>query len=146
MPPGAPDFGLTPVGGGGDDPFAKFINGLPKGPAVAPPPPPTPIRDPKPERKDPVRIGTLDPAKVINHVQPIYPPLAKQARIQGVVLLEAVISKTGRMERVHVISGHPLLVQAAMDAVNQWRYVATMLNGEPVEVISTIEVRFTLSQ
>jgi protein TonB len=146
MPPGDTFIDLTPVGGGGgNDPFARFISGLGRGP-VPPPPPPPVIRDPKPEHKDPVRIGTLDPAKVVNHVQPNYPPLARQARIQGVVLLEAVISKTGRMERLHVISGHPLLVQAALDAVNQWRYMPTMLNGEPVEVITTIEVRFTLSQ
>ena len=72
--------------------------------------------------------------------------LARQARIQGVVLLEAIISKTGRMERLRVLSGHPLLAQAALDAVNQWTYRPTKLNGEPVEVITTIEVRFMLNQ
>jgi protein TonB len=148
-PPGDPyPVNFAPPGGGGNGngPGGSFPI-LPPGPWKPPlPPPPPVIRDPRPEHKDPVRIGTLDPAKVVNHVQPHYPPLARQARIQGVVLLEAVISKTGRMERLHVISGHPLLVQAALDAVNQWRYMPTMLNGEPVEVITTIEVRFTLSQ
>jgi protein TonB len=146
-PPGDPSPGnlLPPgTGPGGSNIFEIAI--MPKvgwTPPAAPPPPRRPEKEPS---KEPVRIGTLDPARVVNHVAPIYPPLARQARIQGVVLLEAVISKTGRMEKLHVISGHPLLVQAALDAVTQWRYLPTMLNGEPVEVISTIEVKFLLSQ
>jgi protein TonB len=76
----------------------------------------------------------------------VYPPLAKQARIQGVVLLEAVISKDGAIDNLRVISGHPLLTQAAIDAVKQWRYKPTLLNGEPVEVVTTITVNFAFSQ
>jgi protein TonB len=72
--------------------------------------------------------------------------LAKQARIQGVVLLEAVISKDGAIDNLRVISGHPLLTQAAIDAVKQWRYKPTLLNGEPVEVVTTITVNFAFSQ
>jgi protein TonB len=83
---------------------------------------------------------------LLTQVKPVYPPLAKQARIQGVVLLEAVISKDGAIDNLRVISGHPLLTQAAIDAVKQWRYKPTLLNGEPVEVVTTITVNFAFSQ
>jgi protein TonB len=133
------------VPGNGHNPNAVAIPGMPTGPA---PPPPGP--GPRPREKqptaDPIPVGTLDPAKVVNRVQPIYPPLARQARIQGTVVLEAIIGKTGRLEHLRVLSGHPLLVPAARDAVSQWRYRPTILDGEPVEIITTIEVNFTLSQ
>ena len=85
-------------------------------------------------------------AMAISRPNPIYPPLAKQARIQGMVRLEAEISKQGTIESLRVVSGHPLLVQAALDAVKQWRYKPTILNNEPVAVATTIDVNFTLSQ
>jgi protein TonB len=78
-------------------------------------------------------------------VKPIYPPLAKMARQQGTVKFEATISKEGTIEELKLISGPPLLVQAAQDAVKQWRYKPTLLNGEPVEVLTTIDVNFSLS-
>jgi periplasmic protein TonB len=84
-------------------------------------------------------------ANLIRQVKPPYPPLAKQARIQGAVVLEAVISKQGGVENLRVISGHPLLIQAALDAVKQWKYKPTLLNGEPVEVVTTVTVNFNLS-
>jgi protein TonB len=71
--------------------------------------------------------------------------LAKQARIQGSVKLQATISKDGSVENLQVVSGHPLLVPAAIQAVRQWKYKPTVLNGEPVEVITEIDVNFTLS-
>jgi protein TonB len=83
-------------------------------------------------------------AKLVNQVAPQYPPLARQARIQGTVRLEAVINKEGRIEELKVVSGHPMLVQAALAAVQQWEYQPTMLNGAPVEVITTIDVNFTM--
>jgi len=83
---------------------------------------------------------------LIAQPRPMYPPLAKQARIQGVVELNAVIGKDGTVGSLSVVKGHPLLVQAAIDAVKQWRYKPTLLNGEPVEVQTTIDVNFTLSQ
>jgi periplasmic protein TonB len=79
-------------------------------------------------------------------VQPVYPPLAKQARIQGVVILEAIIGRDGAVTEVKVISGHPLLQQAAIDAVSQWKYKPTLLNGEPVEVVTTVTVNFAFQQ
>ncbi len=82
---------------------------------------------------------------VIHRVQPNYPPLAKTARVAGTVQLAAIIGKDGTIQNLHVISGHPLLTQAALDAVKQWRYKPYVLNGEPVEVDTTIQVNFTLS-
>jgi protein TonB len=76
----------------------------------------------------------------------MYPPLARQTRISGTVRLHAIIGKNGAVQQLEVISGHPLLVQAALDAVRQWRYRPTLLNGEPVEVDTTIDVIFSLNQ
>jgi TonB family protein len=89
---------------------------------------------------------TFSPARILSRVRPIYPHLAQMARIQGTVVLEATISKTGRLEQLHVVSGHPLLVQAALEAVNQWRYQPALRHGEPVEAVTSIEVKFTLNQ
>ena len=75
----------------------------------------------------------------------MYPPLAKQARIQGTVRLQAIIAKDGSVVQLEVISGHPLLQQSALQAVSQWKYRPTMLNNEPVEVVTTVDVVFTLS-
>jgi periplasmic protein TonB len=108
--------------------------------AAAPPPPPPP----PPER---VRVGgNVQSAKLVAQPKPSYPPLARQARIQGTVRLEAVISKDGTIENLTVVSGHPLLIQAALEAVKQWRYQPTLLNGVPVEVVTTVDVNFTLGQ
>ena len=86
----------------------------------------------------------MQSARLLNQARPVYPPLARQARVQGTVRLEAVISKEGAIEELKVLNGHPLLVQAALDAVKQWRYQPTQLNGVAVEVITTIDVNFTL--
>ena len=83
-------------------------------------------------------------ASIITQTKPLYPPLARQARIQGNVVLHAIIDKDGKVAQLEVVSGHPLLVQAALDAVKQWRYRPTQLNGEPVEVDTTITVTFTM--
>jgi len=82
---------------------------------------------------------------VIRKVQPNYPQLAKTARVQGNVQLAALIGKDGTIQNLHVLSGHPLLTQAALDAVKQWRYKPYILNGEPVEVDTQITVIFSLS-
>lgn len=104
----------------------------------APPPPPEP-----PKR---IRVSTgVQEAKLIRRVQPRYPPIAKQARIQGTVQLEAVIAKDGTIQNLQVIQGHPLLAQAAIDAVSQWRYEPTLLNNEPVEVVTQVNVVFKLN-
>ena len=104
---------------------------------------------PPPPQPTPQRIhqgGNVQAALLVNKVQPVYPPLARQTRISGTVRLHAIISKSGTIQELTVISGHPLLVRAALDAVQQWRYRPTLLNGEPVEVDTTIDVIFSLNQ
>jgi protein TonB len=90
--------------------------------------------------------GNVQQAKLVRQPRPVYPPLAKQARIQGVVRLNAIIGRDGAIQNLQVASGHPLLVPSALDAVKQWVYQPTLLNGEPVEVITQIDVNFTLTQ
>jgi protein TonB len=82
---------------------------------------------------------------LILRVQPLYPPLARQARIQGQVVLRAVISRNGAIENLQVLGGHPMLVQSAINAVKQWRYRPYSLNGEAVEVETQVTVNFVLS-
>src|SRR5229473_5698621 len=82
---------------------------------------------------------------VIHRVEPVYPAIAKTARVQGTVVLQAVISKDGTIQNLHVVSGHPLLQGAAMDAVKQWRYRPYILNGDPVEVDTQVEVHCSLA-
>jgi TonB family protein len=90
-----------------------------------------------------VRVGAnVTGANLISQVPPVYPEVAKQARIQGVVVLEVEITKEGSVDNVRVLSGHPLLTQPALDAVKQWRYKPTLLNNEPVPVVTTVMVNF----
>ena len=88
----------------------------------------------------------MQAAKLIKKVVPQYPALARIARVSGTVHLLGNIAKDGTIQRLQVVSGNPLLVQAALDAVRQWVYRPTRLNGEAVEVIAPIDVIFTLSQ
>ncbi len=83
--------------------------------------------------------------RLIHKVEPQYPMLARSARIQGQVLLTAIISKTGEIQNLVLVSGHPMLAPAAIEAVRQWRYRPFLLNDEPVEVETTITVNFALS-
>jgi protein TonB len=101
---------------------------------------------PKPTASRIRQGGSVQAALLVNKGQPVYPPLARQTRISGTVRLHAIISKQGSVESLEVLSGHPLLVRAAMDAVQQWKYKPTLLNGEPVEVDTTIDVIFSLNQ
>ncbi|MBI3934454.1 MAG: energy transducer TonB [Acidobacteria bacterium] len=106
-------------------------------PAPPPPPPETTLR------RIPVG-GVVMTAKLTYQPKPIYPELARRIRVQGTVRLQAIISQDGSIENLTVLSGHPLLIPAALDAVGQWRYQPTLLNGQPVEVETTIDVNFTL--
>jgi len=92
-----------------------------------------------------VRISHMMEGNLIHRVQPVYPPLARQARIQGTVVLRAIISRDGRIENLQVVSGHPMLVPAAIEAVRQWRYQPYILNDQPVEVETQVTVNFSLS-
>jgi protein TonB len=135
LPPEAPVAGG--VLGGLD---SGLLGGLGEGPAVAAPPPP-----PAAPKQTRIKLGgQVVAAKLVAQPQPVYPPLARQARIQGNVVLHAIIDKDGRVGELQVISGHPLLVQSALEAVKNWRYQPTQLNGDPVEVDTTITVSFVL--
>ena len=89
--------------------------------------------------------GQIKAPSKLNNVPPVYPPMAKQARVEGTVILEATISPQGRVTDVKVLRGIPLLDHAAIDAVRQWSYSPTLLNGTPVPVVMTVTVSFTLS-
>jgi periplasmic protein TonB len=137
VPGGVPGGSMGGVLGG-------IIGSVPSAAPPPPPPPPVVKKEVTPQR---IKVGgNVQQAMLISQPRPMYPPLAKQARIQGVVELNAVIGKDGTVGSLSVVKGHPLLVQAAIDAVKQWRYKPTLLNGEPVEVQTTIDVNFTLSQ
>src|SRR5271167_4637147 len=82
---------------------------------------------------------------LVRQVKPTYPPLARQARIQGTVVLQALISKDGSITSLTLVSGHPMLAPSAIDAVKQWKYKPYLLNGEPVEVETEVQVNFTLA-
>jgi protein TonB len=110
---------------------------------AAPPAPPAPTDVPARQRI--VRPGgdITPPAKTL-HVPPAYPAIARDNGVEGLVILEAVINERGVVERVKVLRSSPLLDQSAIDAVRAWRYTPTLLNGQPVQVLMTITVRFTL--
>jgi protein TonB len=123
------------------------------GSASAPPPRPVVtgvVRTPEPPATPaaPVRVrqgGRVQPAAVLKRVEPIYPPLAKQMRVAGTVELQGVIGVDGQIRELKVMNGHPLLARAALDAVSQWVYAPTRLNGDLVEVITTISITFHLN-
>ena len=101
----------------------------------------------KPAQQDPVRIGgTIRQPQKVHNVDPVYPAIAQAARVQGIVILEATLSPDGRISNARILRSIPLLDQAALEAVRQWQYTPTLLNGVPVPVIMTITVMFTLSK
>ena len=105
------------------------------------------VADPPSAPAQPQRVGgDVQAAKLVKKVIPAYPPLARQARVSGTVQLIGVIAKDGTIQQLQVVSGHPLLVKSALDAVRQWIYRPTLLNGQAVEVIAPIDVIFTLGQ
>jgi TonB family protein len=93
-----------------------------------------------------IRVGgNAQQTKLLVQTKPNYPPEAKAKGIQGAVVLEATIGKDGKVENLQVLSGEPLLAAAALDAVRSWQYSTTLLNGDPVEVVTNIDVNFTLA-
>jgi periplasmic protein TonB len=108
----------------------------------------SPVLPPPPNAAAPARIkqgGEVTAASLVTQTRPAYPSLARQARIQGTVVLHAIIDKEGKVAQLEIVSGHPLLVQSALEAVKQWRYKPTLLNGDPVEVDTTIQVTFAMN-
>jgi periplasmic protein TonB len=139
-PPAVDISGLSVLGSTGNSTARNgILDSIGRGiSAIVPPPLPTPSAHPP-------RVSRMMEGNLIYRVQPQYPPLARQARIQGVVVLRAMVSREGKIENLQVITGHPLLVKSAMDAVLQWRYRPYYLNNEPVEVETQVTVNFTLS-
>jgi protein TonB len=139
-----PDVGAVGVVGGVPGGIAGgsaggVLGGIIGGSGGGMPPPPKPTQ----QR---VRVGgNVQQAKMIRQIQPMYPQIAKTAHVQGTVVLHAIIAKDGSVQELQYISGPALLMRSAMDAVRQWKYQPTLLNGEPVEVDTTISVVFTLS-
>jgi protein TonB len=129
-----------PPGGIGVDPWSGVLSEVGTPSAVPTPPPPPPPN--KPFR---VGQGIREPQKIL-HVPPEYPQPAVLARVEGTVVLEAVLDETGKVDRVRVLNSVPLLNGAAIRAVQRWRYTPTLLNGVPVQVLMTITVKFTLSR
>jgi protein TonB len=112
-----------------------MIGGIGNGPPVvvkAPPPPPKKVNI----------SGGVMAGQILEKTQPVYPPIAKQAHVQGQVVLHATISKTGNITNLTVVSGNAMLTGAAVDAVRNWRYKPYLLNGEPTEVETTVTVNF----
>jgi periplasmic protein TonB len=132
-----------PAGRSASGPIVGVENGGPggiesiSGGSAPPPPPPPPVV--------PIRLhqGMKAPNKIVD-VAPVYPPVAQRARVEGVVILEAVIDAQGRVASVRVLRSIALLDQAAADAVKQWRFTPALLNAEPVPVVMTVTVNFTL--
>ena len=138
QPPGGGDLGVAgtslPPGGGEGLPISLFSGTR----AVLPTPPPATITRA-------FRTSSILEGSLIRRVTPTYPPLARTARIQGPVVLFAVISKAGTIDRLRAVSGPPMLIPAAIEAVSQWCYRPYILNKEPIEVETQITVNFLLS-
>jgi protein TonB len=135
--PGGPGGGIEGTGlppGTGDGLLQSLLGGSR---AILPTPPPPIARA--------IRTSSMLEGNLIRRVEPAYPPLARNARIQGSVVLAALISKAGTIDNLHALSGPPMLVPAAISAVSQWRYRPYILNSEPIEVETQITVNFTLS-
>lgn len=132
-----PDLPQGVWGAPGANSPSGVLNSIGNAPPIVIPKPPAPSH--------PLIISHWAEGNLIYRVQPLYPPLARQARIQGPVQLRAIISKAGTIEHLTVGSGHPMLVKAAIDAVRQWRYRPYLLNDEPIEIETEITVNFVLS-
>jgi periplasmic protein TonB len=125
------------TGGGSDDGILGALNDLSAREIPLPAPAPKPATPM-------FRTSSILEGSLIRRVQPVYPVLARSARIQGAVVLQAIISKEGSIENLRAVSGHPMLIPAAIEAVRQWRYRPYILNHEPIEVETQITVNFTL--
>jgi protein TonB len=135
----------TPGVAAGDDPApvpgAGFVDSGTTVPFTPPPPPPPPAVS-----HAPLRVGgSISLPTKISTVAPVYPSLARSARVSGVVIIEVVIAEDGRVRDARILRSIPLLDQAALDAVEQWRFTPTLLNGQPVAIVMTVTVSFTLN-
>jgi protein TonB len=114
-------------------------------PGVSGSQPPPALKPPAEKRNQPLKVSEgVMAAALITQVQPSYPSAARMMHLSGEVILHATIGKDGSVRELQVLSGNPILVQAAVSAVREWRYRPTLLNGEPVDVETTITVKFVL--
>jgi periplasmic protein TonB len=146
VPPSGVEPETTRQGGFGSSAFSDSIDATGTGaiegigpPSVPPPPPQQPVA--------PIRLssGIRAPEKIV-HVAPAYPALARASRVQGVVIIEAIIDSRGNVESARLLRSIALLDQAALDAVHQWKFTPTRLNGVAVPIIMTVTVNFKLSE
>jgi protein TonB len=136
IPPDRIEAGFEAPETPGRRPAKTAVSGIPDAPPEPPPPPDSPVR---------VGGNVRVPVKV-RDVRPVYPSIATAARVQGVVIAEVTIAADGSVASARVIRSIPLLDQAALDAIKQWQYVPTLINGVPAPVIATVTVQFTLGQ
>ena|SRR5947209_8409014 len=134
----AASTGVVPTGGGGGTGTGPVVSG-----GEEPPPPPPAPKPPEPKKNVTVSGGVLT-GKAISKPPPAYPAIAKAARAQGAVVVQITVDESGRVVSASAISGNPLLQQAAVSAVRNWRFSPTMLTGQPVKVTGTVTVNFTL--
>jgi protein TonB len=144
-----PNNGPTVVGSvpglpGGNGPIGNIVSSIPTS-VPEPPKPPEPPKAPATPQRVTVG-GKVQEAMLKKKVVPVYPRIARDARVSGTVQFMAIIGKDGRIQNLQLVIGHPLLVAAAREAIIQWVYNPTTLNGETVEVVTKIDVNFTLSQ
>jgi len=123
--------------GAGVGPSIRLTHGLSDGLPIVIPARPVPLK--------PLEVSHWAEGNLLHRVEPLYPPIARPARIQGLVELRAIISKTGTIENLVLVSGHPMLSAAAIEAVKRWRYRPYLLNNQPIEVETEITVNFVLS-
>jgi protein TonB len=133
----APSIGLGIPGG--DNRF-----GIPGGAEIGSVPSLPLSPTPKPPARPLRRSESLEAALLVHRLDPVYPALARQIHLEGTVQLHAIIGRDGTIQSLEVLSGHPLLIQSALDAVRQWRYRPTLLNGEAVEVETSITVIYVM--
>lgn len=127
-----------------DTPIVGLIGGSDNLERVLGPPPPAAV---PPQTQTPIRVGsTVRSPQKIRHADPVYPQIAQAARIQGVVIIEATIGADGRVVNARILRSLPMLDQSALDAVRQWEFMPSLLNGVPVPVIMTVTVNFTLTR
>ena len=137
---------VAPLGAGLLPDIGSLLNGVPEGAGlVAGSRPVVPLPPEPPRQVGPVRVADLpvSPRKIVD-ARPVYPDIARSARVEGTIIMEAVLDTNGRVTQLRVLQSVPMLDQAALDAVRQWRYTPSSYGGHPVSVLMTITVRFTL--
>jgi protein TonB len=141
-----PDAGMGGVAGGVPGGVAGGSMGGVLGGVIGGSVTSVPLAPPPPKPKAPVRVGgRVKEPRLISRVDPVYPPLAKQTHMQGTVVIDAILDEKGDVIEMKVLSGPPLLIQAAVDAVRRWKYQPTFLNDQPVQVQLNVTVTFRLS-